>query len=73
VYRASHDDYEESFLPTGVMRGSPEEGWIVRAACIWAIPRRGLLIWVEGLGGGCQWRPDRGRPCARGVGPGRPG
>jgi len=25
VYRASHDDYEESFLPTGVMGGSPEE------------------------------------------------
>ena len=25
LYRASHDDYEESFLPTGVMGGSPEE------------------------------------------------
>ena len=25
MYRASHDDYEESFLPTGVMGGSPEE------------------------------------------------
>jgi hypothetical protein len=25
VYRASHDDYEESFLPSGVMGGSPEE------------------------------------------------
>jgi hypothetical protein len=25
VYRASHDDCEESFLPTGVMGGSPEE------------------------------------------------
>ena len=25
VYRASHDDYEESFLPTGRMGGSPEE------------------------------------------------
>ena len=25
IYRASHDDYEESFLPTGVMGGSPEE------------------------------------------------
>jgi hypothetical protein len=25
MYRASHDDYEESFLATGVMGGSPEE------------------------------------------------
>ncbi len=25
VYRASREDYEESFLPTGVMGGSPEE------------------------------------------------
>jgi hypothetical protein len=25
MYRASHDDYEESFLPTGAMGGSPEE------------------------------------------------
>jgi hypothetical protein len=25
MYRASHDDYAESFLPTGVMGGSPEE------------------------------------------------
>jgi hypothetical protein len=25
MYRASHDDYEESFLPSGVMGGSPEE------------------------------------------------
>jgi hypothetical protein len=25
MYRASHDDYEESFLPTAVMGGSPEE------------------------------------------------
>jgi hypothetical protein len=25
IYRASHDDYEASFLPTGVMGGSPEE------------------------------------------------
>jgi hypothetical protein len=25
IYRASHDDYEESFLPTGRMGGSPEE------------------------------------------------
>jgi hypothetical protein len=25
MYRASQDDYEESFLPTGVMGGSPEE------------------------------------------------
>jgi hypothetical protein len=25
IYRASHDDYEESFLPTGSLTGSPEE------------------------------------------------
>ncbi len=25
MYRASHDYYEKSFLPTGVMGGSPEE------------------------------------------------
>jgi hypothetical protein len=25
IYRASHDDYEDSFLPTGGMGGSPEE------------------------------------------------
>jgi len=25
IYRASHDDYEDSFLPTGSMAGTPEE------------------------------------------------
>jgi hypothetical protein len=25
IYRASHDDYEDAFLPTGSMGGSPEE------------------------------------------------
>ncbi len=25
IYRASHDDYDESFLPTGSLAGSPEE------------------------------------------------
>jgi hypothetical protein len=25
IYRASHDDYEDSFLPTGTMAASPEE------------------------------------------------
>lgn len=25
VYRASHDDYEDSYLPTGMTAGSPEE------------------------------------------------
>jgi hypothetical protein len=25
IYRASHDDYEDSFLPSGSMAGSPEE------------------------------------------------
>ena len=25
IYRASHDDYEDSFLPTGIMGGTPED------------------------------------------------
>ena len=25
IYRASHDDYEDSFLPTGSLAGSPEQ------------------------------------------------
>jgi hypothetical protein len=25
IYRASHDDYEDSFLPSATMAGSPEE------------------------------------------------
>jgi hypothetical protein len=25
MYRASHDDYEDSYLPTGFMGGSPED------------------------------------------------
>ena len=25
IYRASHDDYEENFLPTGSMAGAPEQ------------------------------------------------
>ena len=25
IYRASHDDYEDSFLPTGMMAGSAED------------------------------------------------
>ncbi len=25
IYRASHDDYEDSFLPSGAMGGTPEE------------------------------------------------
>ena len=25
IYRASHDDYEDSFLPSGSMGGTPEE------------------------------------------------
>lgn len=25
IYRASHDDYEDSFLPNGTMSGTPEE------------------------------------------------
>ena len=25
IYRASHEDYEDSFLPSGLMGGSPED------------------------------------------------
>ena len=25
IYRASHDDYEDSFLPNGLMAGSPQD------------------------------------------------
>ena len=25
IYRASHDDYEDSYLPTGIKGGSPED------------------------------------------------
>lgn len=27
IYRASHDDYEDSFLPNGLMAGSPSEAF----------------------------------------------
>jgi hypothetical protein len=41
VYRASHDDYEDSFLPSGSFAGSPEEaldcacGLYLAAAEMW--------------------------------------
>lgn len=46
IYRASHDDYEDSFLPTGSIGGSPEEA--LDCAC-------GLYLgdptaWVPGPG-----------------------
>ena len=46
MYRASHDDYEDSFLPTGSMGGSPEEA--LDCAC-------GLYLgdpsaWISDLG-----------------------
>ncbi len=31
IYRASHDDYEDSFLPSGNFAGSPEEA--IDCAC----------------------------------------
>jgi hypothetical protein len=43
MYRASHDDYEDSFLPSGVMGGSPEEaldcacGLYLSAPGVWQI------------------------------------
>jgi hypothetical protein len=41
IYRASHDDYEDSFLPSGRFAGSPEEaldsacGLYLAAAEMW--------------------------------------
>jgi hypothetical protein len=39
VYRASHDDYEDSFLPTGMMGGSPEEALDCAGGLYLADPR----------------------------------
>jgi hypothetical protein len=42
IYRASHDDYEESFLPTGSMGGSPEEALDCACGLYLADPR----VWL---------------------------
>jgi hypothetical protein len=45
IYRASHDDYEASFLPTGVMGGSPEEGLDCASGLYLVDPS----AWIAGL------------------------
>ena len=41
IYRASHDDYQDSFLPTGAAAGSPETPSTAPAASTSANPPRG--------------------------------
>lgn len=45
IYRASHDDYEDSFLPTGVMGGSPEEA----LDCACGLYLNDPAAWIAGL------------------------
>jgi hypothetical protein len=47
IYRASHDDYEESFLPSGFMGGSPEEALDCAGGLYLGDPR----VWRMALGG----------------------
>jgi len=41
IYRASHDDYEDSFLPSGLMVGSPEEA----LDCACGLYLSGAVVW----------------------------
>ena len=41
IYRASHDDYEDSFLPTGFMGGSPEDALDTACGLYLAVPPNG--------------------------------
>jgi hypothetical protein len=47
IYRASHDDYEESFLPSGYMGGSPEEALDCACGLYLADPK----VWLIGFPG----------------------
>jgi hypothetical protein len=47
IYRASHDDYEDSFLPSGSMGGSPEEALDCAGDLYLADPR----VWRIGFPG----------------------
>jgi hypothetical protein len=47
IYRASHDDYEDSFLPSGIMGGSPEEALDCACGLYLADPR----VWRLGFPG----------------------
>jgi hypothetical protein len=43
IYRASHDDYEDSFLPSGSMGGSPEEALDCACGLYLADPKLWLM------------------------------
>ena len=47
IYRASHDDYEDSFLPSGIMGGSPEEALDCACGLYLSDPR----VWRMEFGG----------------------
>jgi hypothetical protein len=47
IHRASHDDYEDSFLPTAMMGGSPEEALDCACGLYLGDPR----VWRMALGG----------------------
>ena len=43
IYRASHNDYEDSFLPSGSMGGSPQEALDCACGLYLADPRVGRI------------------------------
>jgi len=45
IYRASHDDYQNSFLPTGHTAGSPEEA----LDCACDLYRGEPTAWIEAI------------------------
>jgi hypothetical protein len=47
IYRASHGGYEESFLPTGIMGGSPQEALDCACGLYLAEPR----VWLVDFSG----------------------
>ena len=47
IYRAGHDDYEDSFLPSGIMGGSPEEALDCACGLYLSDPR----VWRMALDG----------------------
>jgi hypothetical protein len=57
MYRASHDDYEESFLPTGVTGGSPEEA--LDCACGLYLGDPSASLNCDDSGGGWQYGGGR--------------
>jgi hypothetical protein len=51
IYRASHDDYEDSCLRNGIMGGSPEEALDCACGLYLADPRVWKLSFPAGSGG----------------------